>query len=309
MVPYGEFSEGGRASLPNGAEESEANFTIITSDYFETLGLPILRGRGFSAGEDERSTGMAPALINDRLARRLFGNDDPIGRAVALNRGSGREAETYLVAGVVPSVKHDIYDLDTPPHLCTTYGSRFRAAMWLHVAVARGQDEAALLGTIQRELRQMDSRLPVVSARTMTTQRDVSLTHWAARAAAVMFTTFGALALLLAAIGVYGLKAYDVARRTREIGIRIALGATAGNVTALVLRDGFRTTLAGLAVGLLLAFGLGRLVRGLLYQVSPFDPVTIAVAAAALAGTTLIATYLPARRATRIAPLEALRTE
>ncbi len=309
MVPYGEFSEGGRASLPNGAEESEVNFTIITSDYFETLGLTILRGRGFSAGEDERSTGMAPALINDRLARRLFGNDDPIGRQVAVRRGTGRNAETYQVAGVVPSVKHDIYDLDPPPHLYTTYGSHFRAAMWLHVAVARGQDEAALLGTIQRELRQMDSRLPVVSARTMTTQRDVSLTQWAARAEAVMFTTFGALALLLAAIGVYGLKAYDVARRTREIGIRIALGATAGNVTALVLRDGFRTTLAGLAVGLLLALGLGRLVSGLLYQVSPFDPVTIAVAAAALASATLIATYLPARRATRIAPLEALRTE
>jgi putative ABC transport system permease protein len=114
--------------------------------------------------------------------------------------------------------------------------------------------------------------------------------------------------LLLAAIGVYGLKAYDVARRTREIGIRIALGATAGNVMALVLRDGVRTTLVGLAVGLLLALGLGRLVSGLLYQVSPFDPATIAVAAA-LAGATLIATYLPARRATRIAPLEALRTD
>ena len=188
MVPYGEFSEGGRANLPNGVEEAEVNFTIITSDYFETLGLPILRGRGFSAGEDEGSTGMAPALINDRLARRLFGNDDPIGRPVVVHRGTGRNAETYLVAGVVPSVKQDIFDPDPPPHLYASYGSHFRGAMWLHVAAAPGQDETALLGTIQRELRQMDSRLPVLSARTMTTQRDVSLTHWAARAAAVMFS-------------------------------------------------------------------------------------------------------------------------
>jgi ABC-type antimicrobial peptide transport system permease subunit len=209
----------------------------------------------------------------------------------------------------VPSVKQDIYDVDPPLHLYAAYGSRFRAAMWLHVAVARGQDEVALLGTIQRELRQLDSRLPVLSARTMTTQRDVSLTHWAARAAAVMFSTFGALARLLAAMGVYGLKAYDVARRTREIGIRIALGATSRNIAALLVRDGLLTAAAGLAIGLLLSLGCGQLVSGLLYQVSPFDPATIALAAAALAAATLLATYLPARRATRIAPLEALRTE
>jgi predicted permease len=310
MVPYGEFNEGGRASRSAGREVPEAvNFTIITSDYFETLGLPILRGRGFSSDDDERSAAIPPALINERLARTLFGSDDPIGQLVAVSRGTGRTAETYLVAGIVPSVKQDIYDLDPPPHLYAPYGSRFRGAMWLHVAAAFRQDEAALLGTIQRELRQMDTRLPVLSARTMTTQRDVSLTHWAARAAAVMFSTFGALALLLAAIGVYGLKAYDVARRTREIGIRIALGATSGNVTALVLRDGLLTAIAGLAAGLLLALGCGQLVSGLLYQVSPFDPATIALAAVSLAGATLLATFLPARRATRIAPLEALRTE
>jgi len=310
MVPYGEFSEGGRASRPAAAEDPQAvNFTIITSEYFETLGLPILRGRGFSTDEDERSTAMPPALINERLARSLFGADDPIGQLVSLRRGTGQTAETFLVAGVVPSVKQDIYDVDPPLHLYAAYGSRFRAAMWLHVAVARGQDEAALLGTIQRELRQIDSRLPVLSARTMTTQRDVSLTHWAARATAVMFSTFGALALLLAAIGVYGLKAYDVARRRREIGIRIALGATTGDVAALVLRDGLLTAAAGLAIGLLLALGCAQLVSGLLYQVSPFDPATNALAAASLAAATLLATYLPARRATRIAPLEALKTE
>ena len=309
MVPYGEFSEGNPVSLPNGTEEVGANFTIISSDYFETLGLPILRGRAFSSADDERSAEVPPALINERLARRLFGTVDPIGRPVVVRRGPDRNAETFLIAGVVPSVKHDIYDLDPPPHLYTTYGSRYRAAMWLHVTAARGQDEAALLATIQRELRQLDSRLPVLSARTMTTQRDVSLTHWAARATAVMFSTFGALALLLAAIGVYGLRAYDVARRTREIGIRIALGATTGNVAALVLRDGLWTTGAGLIAGFLLALGLGQVVSGLLYEVSPFDPLTMAVAAAALSGATLLATYFPARRATRIAPLEALRTE
>jgi putative ABC transport system permease protein len=143
----------------------------------------------------------------------------------------------------------------------------------------------------------------------MTTQRDTSISQWAVRAAAVLFSTFGALALVLATIGVYGLKAYDVARRTREIGIRMALGATAGDVERLVLREGRTTTAVGLSIGLLLALGIGRLVSGLLYQVNPLDPAAILTAIVVLTAATLLAGYLPARRATRVAPLDALRTE
>jgi predicted permease len=309
MVAYGELQEGGRATLPNGTEEVDANFTIISSDYFDTLRLPILRGRGFSPADDERAAGIPQALINDRLARRLFRDEDPLGRTVSLRRRAGEAAEAFLVAGVVPSVKQDLFDLDPPPHVYASYGSHFRAAMTLHVAVGAGADEAPLLAATQRALRQLDPRLPVLAARTMTTQRDQSLSQWAARAAAVMFSTFGALALLLATLGVYGLKAYDVARRTREIGIRMALGATGGDVARLVLREGARTTVIGLSIGLLLALGLGRLMSGLLYQVSPFDLPTMTVAVGVLAAATLAAAYVPARRATRIAPIEALRTE
>ena len=129
------------------------------------------------------------------------------------------------------------------------------------------------------------------------------------RAAAALFSAFGFLALLLATIGIYGLKAYDVSRRTREIGIRMALGATRGDVERLVMREGLRTTLAGLAIGLLLAAGLGRLLASLLYRVSPFDPIVIAIAAVTLSTAAMLACYLPARRATRIVPLEALRSE
>jgi len=124
-----------------------------------------------------------------------------------------------------------------------------------------------------------------------------------------MFSAFGALALLLATIGVYGLRAYDVSRRTREIGIRMALGATSGDVERLVMREGLRSTVVGVTVGLLLAAGLGKLVSGMLYRVSPFDPLVMAAAAAVLAATAMVACYVPARRATRIVPLEALRSE
>jgi ABC-type antimicrobial peptide transport system permease subunit len=139
--------------------------------------------------------------------------------------------------------------------------------------------------------------------------RDRSLTEWAVRAAATMFSAFGALALLLATIGVYGLRAYDVSRRTRELGIRMALGATSGDVERLVMREGLRSTVVGVTVGLLLAAGLGKLVSGMLYRVSPFDPLVMAAAAAVLAATAMVACYVPARRATRIVPLEALRSE
>jgi ABC-type antimicrobial peptide transport system permease subunit len=139
--------------------------------------------------------------------------------------------------------------------------------------------------------------------------RDRSITEWAVRAAATLFTTFGVLALLLATIGIYGLKAYDVSRRTREIGIRMALGATAAQVRQLVLREGMRTTAIGLGIGLLLAAGIGKLVSGLLYRVSPFDPVVLAIAVLVLSTASVLACYLPARRATRVVPLEALRAE
>ncbi len=139
--------------------------------------------------------------------------------------------------------------------------------------------------------------------------RDASISAWSVRAAAGLFSAFGGLALLLATIGVYGLKAYDVSRRTREIGIRMALGATGRDVERLVMREGLRTTIVGLAIGLLLAAGIGKLVSGLLYRVSPFDGAVMLIAAVVLSTAAMLASYLPARRATRVVPLEALRSE
>src|SRR5262249_8792265 len=143
----------------------------------------------------------------------------------------------------------------------------------------------------------------------MAEHRYRSLSEWAMRAAATMFSTFGVLALLLAAIGVYGLRAYEVSRKKREIGIRIALGATSGDVTRLVLGESVRATAVARVVGGLIAAGLGKLASGMLYRVSPFDPVVLSVAAIVLSAAAMLATYIPARRATRIAPLDALRTE
>ena len=140
-----------------------------------------------------------------------------------------------------------------------------------------------MVPAIQRELRQIDPKLPVLTARTMTTLRDASISEWSIRAAAWLFSAFGLLALFLATIGVYGLKAYEVSRRTREIGIRIALGATARDVVRLVLGEGAKTTVIGVAIGALLAVGIAKLVSGMLYRVNPYDPAVLATAVAALA--------------------------
>jgi predicted permease len=312
-VAFGEFSEGRDVQLPGDARRRHAEFVIVTSGYFETLRLPILRGRAFTAAEDQESAAaLKPAIIDSVLATQVFGSADPIGRALEVRARDGdTDTLRFTVVGVVPPTKHDLFASDADPqaHFYAAYGSLFRGRMLLHVRTAPAASEPAMVGTIQGELRQLDPRLPILGARTMISHRDASISEWAVRAAATLFSAFGVLALLLATIGVYGLKAYDVSRRTREIGIRMALGATNGDVQRLVMREGVRTTAVGLTIGLALAAGVGKLVSGLLYRVSPFDPAVLTAAAVVLSTAALLACYVPARRATRVAPTEALRAE
>ncbi|HEY7286405.1 MAG TPA: ABC transporter permease [Vicinamibacterales bacterium] len=318
QVAFGEFAEGGYIEAPDRkAPDVTAGFTIITSEYFETLRLPILRGRGFSAEENERTAGSAAAVISETLARRLFPDGDPLGRSITLRRGSAETGgrgnaetrEVLTIVGIVPGTTQDILDREPRSQVYVPYGARFRAAMTLHVGVLAQADEAATLTNVLRELRGLDNQLPVLTARTMTAQRDASIPRWAVRTAAVVFAMFGTLALLIAAIGVYGLEAYEVARRTREFGIRMALGATSGDIRRLVLQKGLKIAAVGLAAGLLLGVGIGRMVSSVLYRVSPLDPAALLSALLVLAAATLAACYVPARRATRIAAMEALRTE
>jgi len=177
------------------------------------------------------------------------------------------------------------------------------------VRPAPGVADTLALSAVRRELQSIDPQMAILWARTMTLQRDASISSWTVTAAAALFVAFGGVALLLATIGVYGLRAYDVSRRTREIGIRMALGATSRDVERLVMREGVRTTAIGVVIGLLLAAGIGKLVSGLLYRVSPFDPFVLTAAAFVLSTAAMLACYFPARRATRVAPTEALRAE
>jgi ABC-type antimicrobial peptide transport system permease subunit len=181
--------------------------------------------------------------------------------------------------------------------------------MFLHVRAAQAGTEADLLASIRREMRAYDPVLPILQATTMQAFHDRSIELWAVQSGGRLFLLFGLLSLLLAVVGLYGVKSYIVSQRTREIGIRMALGARPGDVLSMMLKEGAALAAVGVAVGLPLAALLGMAMSSLLYDVKPLDPVVFVTAPGLLAAAALVATWLPARRATRVTPLTALRTD
>jgi predicted permease len=333
-VAFGGMSEGKtvqKAGTPPGTGKDGRRpgvstvLYIVGADYFATLGLKV-RGREFTAAEEQDTGAPAVAIIDEPLATSLFGRENPIGQQIQIPGrddslpvdGNGivvndarDERQLMEVVGVVPGLRHDLFERSPVPHLYLPFGRQFRAGMNLHVkaAAATPAAEIALLQAVRRELRAADDRLPVLGLQTMTHFRDTSLFFWIVKAGAGLFAVFGVVAAFLAVVGLYAVKAYVVARRTREIGIRMALGSSPNNVMWLVLKEGLVLTAAGLAVGFWIAGGIGMLVGSMLYEVSPFDPVVFVVAPLLLAAASLAACYLPALRATRIQPTVALRTE
>jgi putative ABC transport system permease protein len=308
-VAFGDVQMDGSVRSSPTASAVQASFDVIGADYFETLGLRVLRGRGFTVDEERHGSASPGALIDAHLATQLFGDADPIGRPVQFQIRATDPVQTYTVIGLAPPLSHDLFESAPRPHIYVAYGARYNTMMTLHVRPAPGVADTLALAAVRRELQSIDPALAILWARTMTLQRDASISSWTVTAAASLFVAFGGVALLLATIGVYGLRAYDVSRRTREIGIRMALGATSGDVERLVMREGARTTAIGAGVGVLLAAAVGKLLSGLLYRVNPFDPLVMTLAAVVLSSASMLACYLPARRATRVAPTEALRAE
>ena len=318
-VAFGEFQEGRlvqKAGTPAAAEgEREAGvsatYVVVGGDYFQTLRLPIVRGRGFTPAEEESSGGAQAAVIDEPLARQLFGDENPVGERIQFPGRDDRPAVVLEVVGVSAGVRHTMFDKAPVPHVYVASGPTYRGGMNIHVRIdSTALDvESAMLGTLRREIRAVDPDVPIVSMQTLRQHRENSIALWAVNSGARMFSVFGGVALLLAVIGVYGVKSYVVSRRTREIGIRMALGATPGAVLWLVMREGLVLTLAGAAIGLLLSGGIAKALSGMLYEVSPLDPVVFTVAPLTLLAAALLATYVPARRATHVRPMTALRAE
>jgi predicted permease len=316
VVAFGEFTEmrdyerAGRAA-DDAQGRTRAHHVIVGSDYFRTLDVPVLRGREFTAAEEETASERRIAIVDETLARRFWPDVEPLGQTLRLVGRGGAAAEDFDVVGIVGNTRQDLLEAHPSPHVYLPMGTHYRGGMTLHVRVAQAGEQAAqaMLATVARELRHVDPLVPILSQRTLAQHRASSLVLWMMGTGAKLFTTFGVLALLLATVGLYGVKSYLVARRTREIGIRMALGAQPSDVLWMIVREGLGVTMVGLAIGVVLSVGVGTLLASWLYRVEPVDPITFTVTPLVLLAAALVACWLPARRATRIVPVEALRAD
>jgi predicted lysophospholipase L1 biosynthesis ABC-type transport system permease subunit len=276
----------------------------------------MVRGREFTQQEEESASAPRVAIVDELLARSVFPDQDPLGQMIRVVRrdreaGSGNDGEPMEIVGVAPPIRDTLFERSIAPHVYVPTGRHYRASLYVHVRTrdAAAGAEANVLAAIRRELTNLDARLPVLDLMSMRRFHDRSLELWVVRAGGGLVISLGAVALLLAVAGVYGVKSYVVSQRTREIGIRVAVGARPGDVLWMVLREGLMLAGVGIAIGLALAAIIGLALSRLLYQVSPLDPVVFVLAPALLAAAAAIASWLPARRATRVAPVTALRME
>ncbi|HEV3410660.1 MAG TPA: ABC transporter permease [Chthoniobacterales bacterium] len=323
MIPYGNTTNARRVMPSSAAIAAKADpnapdpgvnglYTSTTPGYFETIGVRILRGRDFTQAEAENKETPKVAIVDERMAEKLFPNADALGQRIRGTNpqpdGSSGEME---IVGIVSSHRHEVLGSNIPSRLFVPLAQAYNGAVYLHVRTSSMNRAAvtALIPTLRQTLRNIDPNMPILRIEPFTDVIEKNIGLWIIRMGAIMFGIFGGIALLLAVVGVYGVKAYAVARRTREIGIRMALGAHPRDVFALIMKQGALQTGFALALGLLLSLGAGRVLAQMLYQVSPADPLALIISSFVLAAAALLACFFPARRATRVSPMTALRTE
>jgi predicted permease len=284
---------------PRPGEEMGVLQNQIAAEFFATFGIPLLLGREFSAQDTPESPKVV--IVNDSLARRFFGAESPLGRRITLENFKDLE-----IVGVVADAKYRTLKEALPQTAYLPF-SQYDTLRERTLCVRAAGSASALVAALRREVRGLDPQLPVFNVKTFAEQISESVSR--ERLVALLSSFFGFFALLLAALGLYGVMACGVARRTREIGIRMALGAQASNVLWLVLRETLLLVCAGVAVGLPVALAVTRLTEGLLFGLTPNDPLTLALAVAVMVVMAALAGYLPARRAVNVDPINALRHE
>lgn len=286
----------------------------VSPGYFKTMGIPLTIGRDFNERDAIYEPGdpkhpypprYRVAIVNESYAKHYFGERMPLGRHIGFGIDPGTKTPIEIV-GVVKDAKYTGVRDDIPRQVFVPFlEDDFAGGAVVYVRTS--QPPAAAFGSIRQTLRDIDANVPMYRARTLEHQIESSLLN--ERLVATLSTGFGVLATLLAVIGLYGVMAYTVARRTREIGVRMALGAVPTDVVWLVMREVLWLVGTGVTIGLVAALGLSRLVQTQLYDIAPHDPATIVAAALALGVGALVAGYIPARRATRVNPVLALRYE
>jgi putative ABC transport system permease protein len=293
-----------RTDLPEPAdgEKPVTEVRPVTPNYFRTMGIPQLAGRDFT--DADAADAPLVAVVSEGLVRRVFPGENPLGKRlqVAIGRAEGMDVE---IVGVVGDVKFASLDAETRP---AVYLPQPQLSIGLMTYVIRTSlDPLSLTNSVAAAVRSIDPELPLADVQTM--EGVVSATLARARTVSVLLTSFALIALVLAGVGVYGVMAYSVSQRTQEIGVRMALGATVASVFRLVLGQALKLVIIGVVAGLIAAAMLTRLLETLLFETEPLDPATFALTAVVLMIVATFASYVPARRGTRIAPTDALRTE
>ena len=279
-------------------EDRELNFNVVGPEYFAIMGIPLQQGRAIDA--EDREGGPGAVVVNQRFVQRYWPGQNPIGKRVIARSPAG--GQSFQVVGVVRTGKYRSLGEDPLPYIYLPAAQYYMRQMTLHVRAAE-----SLLPVLKSELQSIDKNMPIFNVKTM--DEHLSFTLFPARIAASLLGSFGLLALALAAIGIYGVMAYSVAQRTKEIGIRMALGATRSDVLRDVVGSGFMLSGTGVAIGLVAAFALARLLTGFLYRISPADPIVFTSVSLLLITVATIASWLPALRAVRVDPMTALRYE
>jgi putative ABC transport system permease protein len=277
-----------------------AAYRLVSPDYFAALGIPLKRGRVFD--ERDHAKSKMVAVVDEAFAARHFASEDALGHGIDIGNGSDG---FYEIVGVVGSIRESSLDAKPSATMYVPYAQDVFSAMWV---VARTDAEPLRLSAVARDtVRQLDPALPAFA---MTRLSDVvSESIGQRRFAMLLLGAFAAIALLLAAVGIYGVVAYSVTQRTAEIGVRLAVGAAGRDILALVVGGGMRLALLGVGIGLVSALALSRVMEKMLFEVTPLDPISYAVTAATLLAVAVLACYVPARRAMAVDPLSAIRQE
>jgi predicted permease len=296
---YSLFSIQGR---PEDSERTPtADIAVVDTEYFRTMEVPLMSGRNFT--DSDTDTTRPVAVIDQTLALRYWPNENPLGQMVKFGFGKGLQGLT--IVGVAGDIKSDGFDAPNVPHI---YVSLRQFAPVNAVVFLRSKGDAGHLGeAVRREVEKVDPNMPVHSISSM--DQIIARSMADRRFALELLGVFATVALLLAAIGIYGVMSYSFSQRTHEIGIRVALGAQRINILTMAIGEGMQLVVIGLAIGLIGAGAMTRFVRAMLFDVSPFDPITFSAISATLAAVAFLACYIPARRATRVDPLVALREE
>ncbi|MGA9774079.1 MAG: ABC transporter permease [Blastocatellia bacterium] len=295
------FAIEGRPPQQPGDDTPDAEHRVVSADYFRAMGIPLLRGRLFE--EQDGPNAPQAILINETMANRYFPGEDPVGKRI--NLGDPESNPWQTIVGIVRDTRHEALSADPYSQMYAVHTQSPRRSLAL--VLRTSSDPLSLVSAIRSRIADMDSDLPLSNMRTM--EQILSESIMRPRFNMLLITIFAVVAMVLASVGIYGVISYSVSQRTHEIGVRIALGARPGDIFRMVVGQGLKIALAGVGAGLVAALALTRVMVSLLYGVQATDPLTFAAISAALTAIVIMASYIPARRATKVDPMISLRYE